>query len=65
MRMVSATPRLGIQIAIPPTYNEATSNTPSWPFVNDAFVEKGVYYMMGELVCRRFNGQGKLIDISV
>ena len=34
-------PRIGIQIAIPTEYYEATRRTPAYPFVNNAFVEKG------------------------
>ena len=58
-------PRMGIQVAIPTTYNEAVRGTNGWPFVNGAFSEKGVYWTMGELVCRRFNGNFKIRDIQL
>lgn len=58
-------PRLGIRIAVPTTYNESTRNTQAWPFALGSYVEKGVYWTMGEVVCTRFNGQGKLRDIRV
>ena len=58
-------PRLGIQIAVPTTYHEATRNTQGWPFTTGEFTEKGVYWTMGELICRRFNGNGKIRDIQL
>jgi len=58
-------PRLGIQIAIPTEYYEATRRTPAYPFVNNAFVEKGVFRTMGETVCRHFKSQGKIRDIKL
>jgi len=58
-------PRIGIQVAIPTEYYEATRRTPSYPFINDAFVEKGVYRTMGETVCRHFKSQGKIRDIKL
>jgi len=58
-------PRLGISIAIPTEYYEATRRTPAYPFVNNAFVEKGVYRTMGETVCRHFKSQGKIRDIKL
>ena len=58
-------PRLGIQIAIPTEYYEATRRSPAYPFVNNAFVEKGVYRTMGETVCRHFKAQGKIRDIKL
>jgi len=58
-------PRLGIQIAIPTEYYEATRRTPAYPFVNDAFVEKGLFRTMGETVCRHFKSQGKIRDIKL
>ena len=58
-------PRIGIQIAIPTEYYEATRRTPAYPFVNNAFVEKGVYRTMGETVCRHFKSQGKIRDIKL
>ena len=58
-------PRLGIQIAIPTEYYEATRRSPAYPFVNNAFVEKGVFRTMGETVCRHFKSQGKIRDIKL
>ena len=58
-------PRIGIQVAIPTEYYEATRRTPAYPFVNNAFVEKGVYRTMGETVCRHFKSQGKIRDIKL
>jgi len=58
-------PRLGIQIAVPTTYNEATRGTQGWPFTNGSFTEKGIYWTMGETICRRFNGNFKIRDISL
>jgi len=58
-------PRIGISIAIPTEYYEATRRTPAYPFVNNAFVEKGVYRTMGETVCRHFKSQGKIRDIKL
>ena len=58
-------PRIGIQIAIPTEYYEATRRTPAYPFVNNAFVEKGVFRTMGETVCRHFRSQGKIRDIKL
>ena len=55
-------PRIGIQIAIPTEYYEATRRSPAYPFVNNAFVEKGVFRTMGETVCRHFKSQGKIRD---
>jgi len=58
-------PRIGIQIAIPTEYYEATRRSPAYPFVNNAFVEKGVFRTMGETVCRHFKSQGKIRDIKL
>jgi len=58
-------PRIGIQVAIPTEYYEATRRTPAYPFVNNAFVEKGVFRTMGETVCRHFKSQGKIRDIKL
>jgi len=58
-------PRIGIQIAIPTEYYEATRRSPGYPFVNNAFVEKGVFRTMGETVCRHFRSQGKIRDIKL
>jgi len=58
-------PRIGIQIAIPTEYYEATRRTPAYPFVNNAFVEKGLFRTMGETVCRHFKAQGKIRDIKL
>lgn len=59
------TPRLGIMVAVPTTYNELTRNTQGFPFASSGFVEKGIYWTMGETVLRRFNGCGKIRDIQV
>ena len=58
-------PRIGIQVAIPTEYYEATRRSPGYPFVNNAFVEKGVFRTMGETVCRHFKSQGKIRDIKL
>ena len=58
-------PRIGISIAIPTEYYEATRRSPAYPFVNNAFVEKGVFRTMGETVCRHFKSQGKIRDIKL
>lgn len=58
-------PRIGISIAIPTEYYEATRRSAGYPFVNDAFVEKGVFRTMGETVCRHFKSQGKIRDIKL
>ena len=53
-------PRLGIMVSIPTEYYEATRRSPGYPFINNAFVEKGVFRTMGETVCRSFIAQGKI-----
>ena len=58
-------PRIGITIAIPTEYYEATRRSAGYPFVNNAFVEKGVFRTMGETVCRHFKSQGKIRDIKL
>ena len=58
-------PRIGIQVAIPTEYYEATRRSAGYPFVNNAFVEKGVFRTMGETVCRHFKSQGKIRDIKL
>jgi hypothetical protein len=58
-------PRIGIQVAIPTEYYEATRRTPSYPFINGSFTEKGIYRTMGETVCRHFKSQGKIRDIKL
>jgi hypothetical protein len=58
-------PRLGIMVSIPTEYYEATRRSPGYPFINNAFVEKGVFRTMGETVCRSFIAQGKIRDISL
>ena len=58
-------PRIGIQIAIPTEYYEATRRSAGYPFINNAFVEKGVFRTMGETVCRHFRSQGKIRDIKL
>ena len=58
-------PRCGIRLARPTVYNEAGEGNPAWPFVNDKFAERGVYWTMGELSMSRFVGHFKIADISV
>ena len=58
-------PRIGIMVSIPTEYYEATRRSPGYPFINNAFVEKGVFRTMGEVVCRHFPSQGKIRDISL
>ena len=58
-------PRLGIMVSIPTEYYEATRRSPGYPFINNAFVEKGVFRTMGETVCRSFIAQGKIRDIKL
>ena len=58
-------PRIGIQVARPTTYNESVNGTPGWPITQGAFTETGIYWTMGELVCRRFNGNFKIRDIEL
>ncbi len=58
-------PRIGIQIAIPTEYYEATRRSPGYPFINAAFEEKGLFRTMGETVCRHFKSQGKIRDIKL
>lgn len=58
-------PRIGIQVSIPTEYYEATRRSPGYPFINNAFVEKGVFRSMGEVVCRNFKAQGKIRDIKL
>ncbi len=58
-------PRMGLMIAIPTEYYEATRRSPGYPFINDAFVEKGLFRTMGETTCRHFKSQGKIRDIKL
>ena len=58
-------PRIGIQVSIPTEYYEATRRSPGYPFINNAFVEKGLFRTMGETVCRHFKSQGKIRDIKL
>ena len=59
-------PRLGIQVAIPTEYYEATRRTPGYPFINsNTLVEKALFRTMGETVCRHFKSQGKIRDIKL
>ena len=59
-------PRIGIQIAIPTEYYEATRRTPGYPFINsNTLVEKALFRTMGETVCRHFPSQGKIRDIKL
>lgn len=59
-------PRLGIQVAIPTEYYEATRRTPGYPFINNnTLVEKGLFRTMTESACRHFVSQGKIRDIRL
>lgn len=58
-------PRFGFSVARPTTYHEIGPGQGGWPWTAGKFGEKGLYYTMGELLCRRFTGQGKLRDIKV
>jgi len=59
-------PRIGIQIAIPTEYYEATRRTPGYPFINsNSLVERALFRTMGETVCRHFKSQGKIRDIKL
>ena len=58
-------PRMGLMIAIPTEYYEATRRSPGYPFINSAFVEKGLFRTMGETTCRHFKSQGKIRDIKL
>lgn len=58
-------PRIGIQIALPTTYNEIGRGMQGWPWVTDGFVEDALYWTMGETICRSFKAQGKLRDVKV
>ena len=58
-------PSIGIQVSIPTEYYEATRRSPGYPFINNAFVEKGLFRTMGETVCRHFKSQGKIRDIKL
>jgi len=59
-------PRIGIQVAIPTEYYEATRRTPGYPFINsNTLVEKALFRTMGETVCRHFKSQGKIRDIKL
>lgn len=56
--------RLGIRVAIPIEYFEASRRTPGYPYINEAFVEKGLFRLQAETVCTSFIGQGKIRDIK-
>ena len=58
-------PRIGLQIAIPTEYYEATRRTPGYPYINGAFSEEGLFRTMGETACRHFKSQGKIRDIKL
>lgn len=58
-------PRLGIMVARPTEYFEASRFTPGWPFVNNAFTERALFRTMGEVICRNFIAQGKIRDIKL
>lgn len=58
-------PRMGVMVAIPTEYYEATRRSPGYPYVNGAFVEKGIFRTMCEAVCRNHLAQGKIRDIKL
>jgi len=58
-------PRIGLMIAIPTEYYEATRRTPGYPYITGAFSEEGLFRTMGETACRHFKCQGKIRDISL
>lgn len=58
-------PRMGMMIAIPTEYYEATRRTQGYPFINGKFAEEGVFRTMGESVCRFFKNQIKIRDIKL
>jgi hypothetical protein len=59
-------PRLGIQVAVPTEYYEATRRTPGYPFINNnTLVERGLFRTMMEVSCRHFVSQGKIRDIRL
>lgn len=58
-------PRIGLMIAIPTEYYEATRRTPGYPYINGTFSEEGLFRTMGETSCRHFKCQGKIRDIQL
>lgn len=58
-------PRLGVMVAVPPTYQEIGRGSESWPFTLNSYTEQGLYWTLCETVCKRFSGQGKLRDIKL
>lgn len=57
-------PRIGIDVAIPTEYYEATRRTPGYPYINGKFAEEGLFRTLAEVVCRHFPSQGKIRDIK-
>lgn len=57
-------PRVGIMVAKPTQYFEASRNTAGYPFVNGKFNERALYRTMGEVICRHYPSQGKIRDIK-
>lgn len=58
-------PRIGIMVARPTQYFEASKQTAGFPFLNANFTERGLYRTMAEVICRHFPSQGKLGDIQL
>ncbi|MEW6295956.1 MAG: hypothetical protein AB1467_06775 [Candidatus Diapherotrites archaeon] len=56
-------PRLGLKIAKPTQYFEAGMNAGD-PFGINRLGTEGMYRTMGELLCHRFAGQGKIRDLK-
>ena len=56
-------PRLFLKIAKPTQYFEAGINQGT-PFTIDKFTTKGMYRIMGELICTFFKAQGKCRDLK-
>jgi hypothetical protein len=60
------TPRLGIRVAKPTQYFEAgiDSSVPETVFGINKLATEGMYRTMAELICTRFNTQGKIRDLE-
>jgi hypothetical protein len=56
-------PRLCIRVAKPTQYFEAGTNTQT-ELLLGSFINKGMYRTIAELICTRFNVQGKLRDLQ-
>ena len=59
----SGKPRIGISVLKPLVYYEASHRTQTYPFINSAFVDKGVFECIMEFTCQQFQTQGKIINI--